>query len=286
VSLKRLLNMAEEATHASLKKTCERHEAHVYSKVRVADVLPIEHSGIAREHYDYALRAHFDFVVSDIDHVPLFAVEFDGPSHDDEDQKARDAKKDWLVQRFELPMLRITARYLGERYRNIDLLTWFVEAWFAKQWFDTEQAANRISYEEVFSPLFMEWLPGFDKQFPLWISAPVIGRVKKLFFDGKVKDFLPHHRTSQGDDGTHYGFAWLFITEDTGVCTELAMRYQNFPIALWETVGELVVFELGKAIRLALDDPSLALTREEIRARMEAFNARGRPFAGHYGDLP
>ena len=63
-------------------------------------MLPIERSGIEREHYDYALRAHFDFVVSDSNHGPLFAVEFDGPSHDDEEQKARDAKKDWLARHF------------------------------------------------------------------------------------------------------------------------------------------------------------------------------------------
>ncbi len=49
--LKKILNLHEEATHLRLKDVCEKHGANIYSKVRLADVLPIEGSGISDAEY-------------------------------------------------------------------------------------------------------------------------------------------------------------------------------------------------------------------------------------------
>jgi hypothetical protein len=53
-------------------------------------VCPVEGSGISTELYSDALEARFDFVVTDENYDPQFAVESDGPSHDAEDTKALD----------------------------------------------------------------------------------------------------------------------------------------------------------------------------------------------------
>ena len=79
--LKRLLNLPESVTDQRLREVCDDFNAKVYAKVRVADVLPIERSGIDNGHYRYALQAHFDFVVTDSADQSLFAVEFDGSGH-------------------------------------------------------------------------------------------------------------------------------------------------------------------------------------------------------------
>lgn len=42
----------------------------------MADVLQIEGSGVSNEEYGYALKAHFDFVVADLDSTAEFLVEF------------------------------------------------------------------------------------------------------------------------------------------------------------------------------------------------------------------
>jgi hypothetical protein len=60
--LKKVLNLHEEAVSQRLRAICDEHGASVYVKVRVADVLPIENSGISHEEYAYALKSHFDFV--------------------------------------------------------------------------------------------------------------------------------------------------------------------------------------------------------------------------------
>jgi hypothetical protein len=124
--LKRLLNHSEEVTNERLRSVCTPHSVSVYAKVRLADVLPIDGSGIDDRAYTFALKSHFDFTVVDNDYTPLFAVEFDGPQHEFEAQLSRDDLKDSLCRRFGLPLLRIDDRFLEPRYMDMDLLSWLV----------------------------------------------------------------------------------------------------------------------------------------------------------------
>ena len=62
--LKKMLNSPERITYARLREVCELHVAEVYAKVRLADVLPIEGSGLSQAFYEFALQAHYDFVVT------------------------------------------------------------------------------------------------------------------------------------------------------------------------------------------------------------------------------
>jgi hypothetical protein len=97
---KRVLNRSEAATRKILSSAAEKNGAEVHAKMRVADVLDIDRSGLDSDLYGYALRAHFDFVVADATDKALFAVEFDGPHHGS-DAKARtnDAKKNAISAR-------------------------------------------------------------------------------------------------------------------------------------------------------------------------------------------
>jgi hypothetical protein len=88
-AMKRILNRPEETTHERLRAVCVGWNARVYAKLRVADVLPVEGSGISDVEFAFALRSHFDFVVTDNDHTPLFAVEFDGPVHEEDAAQRR-----------------------------------------------------------------------------------------------------------------------------------------------------------------------------------------------------
>jgi hypothetical protein len=170
--LKKILNSYEALTDERLQEVCTRNDARVFSKVRLADVFSIERSGISNEEYRFALQAHFDFLVTDTKSQPLFAVEYDGNLHATAEQQARDRVKDLLCERFGLPILRINSDYLWRHYRGMDLLTWFIEVWFAWQWYQEAQAAGEVPWDEVFSPWAIVSIPGNDRQFPLWfISA-------------------------------------------------------------------------------------------------------------------
>ncbi len=54
--LKKILNFSEDGAYVRLKSACERHGASVHTKVRLADVLPIEGSGISKEDYRFENR--------------------------------------------------------------------------------------------------------------------------------------------------------------------------------------------------------------------------------------
>lgn len=62
--LKPLLNLPESETDSRLREVCDDFDARVFAKVRVADVLQIERSGIDDVLYRYALQAHFDFIIT------------------------------------------------------------------------------------------------------------------------------------------------------------------------------------------------------------------------------
>jgi ssDNA-binding Zn-finger/Zn-ribbon topoisomerase 1 len=128
--LKRLFNTSERITHERLCEACARHNAQVFAKVRVADVLPIEGSGLPPELFTFALQSHYDFLVVGSDNVPLFAVEFDGPQHGPGRQAVRDARKNHLSDSFGLPLRRFREEDLRAGADRPDRLSACIEEWF------------------------------------------------------------------------------------------------------------------------------------------------------------
>lgn len=128
--LKKLLNTPERITYGRLCEVCARHGTAVHAKVRLADVLPIERSGLSDALYEFALMAHYDFVVTGRDHTPLFAMEFDGSQHVDARQAGRDGKKDELSKRFRFPLMRVHAQDLCRTDWQLDKVTELIERWF------------------------------------------------------------------------------------------------------------------------------------------------------------
>lgn len=80
--LKNVVNLSEREVEVKLERVAAENGARVYSKVRFADVVTIEQSGLSAEAYRYALQSHLDFVITDDARSPLFAIEFDGGGHD------------------------------------------------------------------------------------------------------------------------------------------------------------------------------------------------------------
>ena len=106
-----LVNSHERATDRLLDDIVTDHGDRVLSKVRLADVIDTEDLE-GRDKY-YALSAHLDWVVIDVDSsVPRFAVELDGRQHaTDPKTRERDRIKDRLCEWARLPLLRITSDY-------------------------------------------------------------------------------------------------------------------------------------------------------------------------------
>jgi len=148
--IKSLLNSYERITNDILEGAVKKWNANVTIKVRVADVLEINNSGISNERYSYALAAHFDFVITNSDYLPLFAVEFDGNYHyTDQDTLRKDIIKDGLVNEFGLPLLRIGANFL-QSLGKFNLLSWLIDEWFFYKSFNQAQVEGLMGYDESY----------------------------------------------------------------------------------------------------------------------------------------
>jgi hypothetical protein len=253
MAVKKILNLHEEVTHRRLGDVCEKYHAVVFPKIRLADVFPIGNSGISHEEYRFALQSHFDFVISDNSHTPLFAVEFDGPAHNAPEQVVRDQLKDHLCERFDFPLLRINARYLPKKYKNLDLLSWFIEVWFFREAFFKAQETGSVPSDEPFDPFFVLTLPGRKERFPLWLSADIRIKIKQLAKSGKCLDFAPSEWIGEDDRGNYYGIIWLRINNEVGVFARSAMKSQRFPIVQSEILSELLVFQLYEELCAVLN---------------------------------
>ena len=247
--LKKILNRPEEDTYQVLLPACGDWGARVYPKVRLADVLPIEGSGIPDDSFSYALKSHFDFLAVDEKNLPLFAIEFDGPLHEEATQAARDSLKDALCDRFELPLLRINSRYLEKKYRDLDLLSWFVQVWFLRKGFYEAQEKGAVPYDEDFDPFMFFSLPGYKQRFPLWISAPSNIAIQKLAKAGKLLSPAPSLIVSRDLRGRYRALGYVFVDRAFAVCCETGMKTQRFDVSESEILSEIVICELYEGIK-------------------------------------
>lgn len=154
-----LVNKYEVATEESLQRSSAKQGARVFAKVRIADALDIERSGLTDEEYSYALKAHFDFVVTASDMQSLFAVEFDGIQHSyDVNTLHRDKLKNTICDKLGIPLLRIDHAYLKRVEQFACVLDWLVEMWFMEQAWNKAYDQGDLSEDADFYPYsIFEW---------------------------------------------------------------------------------------------------------------------------------
>jgi hypothetical protein len=246
-----LLNKYEEITYEKLKTLSVANDAHVFPKVRIADVLPISASGISKELFKFALQAHFDFIICDAHYNPLFAVEFDGPIHTISDlQKIRDTKKNKICEFFDLSLLRINAKYLDKKYRNLDLLTYFVDVWFLNEGFSKAQEDGHIPWDESFDPAFINLCIGGKKSesFPYWLSLDLQNEIKGLHKSRIISDPFASHWIGTDSQGNYRCLAWLEVVNSYFLIAQTGMRQQQFPVDISDLLSQLSVFDLYEKI--------------------------------------
>ncbi|PWN56488.1 hypothetical protein DEH80_06555 [Abyssibacter profundi] len=271
--LKQLLNLPESVTDQRLREICDDFDATVYPKVRVADVLPIEKSGIDNEQYRYALQAHFDFVVADSKAHPLFVVEFDGSSHSEPDAKRRDRLKNALWERFNVPILRINRRYLSDKFSDWDLLRWFATVFFVKRSWDEDVESGRIPPEDsVFDPAFVSVRTksgylGLDLERGAWAE---FGRLSQA---QKIPWHIPNWITARDTEGVLRAIAWMPVSNDEAVVAETAMHPHNLGDWVQFAVRGIVLTHLMKNLTQVLEGKDVARPREEIVGRAREFES-------------
>ena len=199
---KKIINFSEAKTERRLIKVANQNAARVCPKMRIADVLDIDHSGISNERYRYALQAHFDFVVVNAESsLPLFAVEFDGPQHSDPDQAHRDRMKNEICERLGLPLARVGDEHIHKQVRDMDFLTWLTEVFFCSKSFDEAQAEGQVQSDEIFMPELAASIGVSSRLFPLSRAAEARTKFPTWFREGAIENRMPLHLSGYTEDG-------------------------------------------------------------------------------------
>lgn len=214
---RRLTNFSEGKALGILERAFRGTSYVAHPKVRLADVVAAEEGEVlAPGDRDYLLRAHLDFVVCDRSAamMPVFAVEFDGPSHASEVQRVRDIRKNRLTVNAGLPLLRVGSAEIEEHdrlsllgYMMARAVAWKVEApslhaeiesWVEEQVGDTqdEEAVRQLVAPEGFLD------PAYDTsfQFHLRHLFPGVAAVsKRLWSTYRMSSLYDHERLSTCD---------------------------------------------------------------------------------------
>ena len=264
-----LVNGHEVNTDKALERAAAAAGYRIAPKVRVADVLPISGSGLSSADYGYALRSHFDWVVTEgEERNPQFAVEFDGASHSSPAVATRDAMKDRITNHFGFPLLRIDGTFM-RHVRKRPLLEILVEAWSAYQGFLRAQEAGEIAWDEpwMYQALF-EADPETGKLRPaLAIDAAGRGLVRQLFERGVCRSFQPTSLIQFGwGRSIIESFAMVELTDGTFVTGRSKLRSYNFEaIPAWELADDLAIDSLRMNLRLWMDSHDVAVDAEIVK---------------------
>lgn len=269
--LKRILNLPESVTDKRLRDTCAEFGAKVYPKIRVADVFEIEGSGISRELYSYSMRAHFDFLITESDDTPIFAVEFDGPGHDTEDAQRRDKLKNDLCDRFRLQLLRINQKYLSESFSSWDLVSWFCTVWFVKRGWNEAVDEGKIHYEDaIFDPMFVS-VRTKSGTCGLELERHARSEFGRLFQNGSIPDHMPEWIVAKDENNTLRALAWISVSETEGVIVETAMKQQRVGDWAHFAIRGIVLSRLEQALSCVIASQATPIPIREIRTRATNF---------------
>ncbi|MCE2574036.1 DUF2726 domain-containing protein [Komagataeibacter sp. FNDCR2] len=283
IKLKKILNYPEEATYRELQKLSTEYGYNVHVKIRLADVLPIEGSGIDHAHYSFALKSHFDFLICNTEQDPIFAVEFDGPSHKGPVQISRDKKKDALTKHFELPLLRIKTSHLLKKYNKASLLRWIISSWELQREFNAAQERGEIPIDEDFDPI-MVWHSGktLEEVHPHWLALQPRLHIDRLYKEGRLPVRNTCAVTFTDEQGHSRGIEWIDVSPGQVICVESAMREQQFPLYLGDLFREILTVLLHEKLMIFLSTGVGTVAPEAVSARLQEMRSRY-SFSGSFG---
>jgi hypothetical protein len=205
MKLKRVFTTGERATYRIAQEVSVEFGVEAFAKMRIADVLVIDRSGISNEEYSYALKAHFDVLVVQADGgLPVLAVEFDGRGHD----ANNDHLKNRLCDHFGFPLVRIGMEHINNKNFQDTALHFLIRQWFLVDGFMKHFGPDM---EEIYDPVcFITPNASGKPHFPYWYEARWRNRLIKPFkqnahlFGERYRTFYEH--------GTPVGFfSRLFV---------------------------------------------------------------------------
>lgn len=279
---KPVMTRAELAPDRAIRAAANKYGAETLVKVRVADALAVDGSGLPNDIYGYALRAHFDFlVVEGAQRMPQFAVEFDDPSHERPEVAARDQKKDMICRSLGLPLLRIDSTFL-RRAREATIVGWLIEVWFTEQAFYRVQDEGQIPEDEPFM-YFSVLEPAADGRWrSLALDAEARLELARAHAEGLLRSHVPEEIKTPFYERTQaecYAVAQL-DNERYLIGYAKVRGFDRFGVSASELASDLAVADLGVRLRRHREgklEPAGSVQIAGLRKRTAGWNSMGAP---------
>jgi hypothetical protein len=188
--LKPIFNTGEARTFAIAEEVSKATGTRAFAKVRIADVITIQNSGIPDDFYKYALSGHFDVLVYK-EEIPYLAIEFDGSGH----STKNDEKKERLCNLFELPMVRVGPQRINAVAFEDTAIAFFIWQLHCVDAFLEEYGNDPY---EIYDPLFFISVPGRSRTWPFAYRERWLGRLTRRFkesverFEGDLRQSYEH----------------------------------------------------------------------------------------------
>jgi Protein of unknown function (DUF2726) len=232
MNFKPIFNKGERAVFEIAQVTASELGNEVFAKVRVADILPIKFGRISDELYSYALKAHFDFVISH-DNIPTMAIEFDGSGHDPHNDK----KKGQICDKFEFPLVRVTNHHLKSSNFEDNAVSFLMHQLGCVDHFLDKYGNDPY---EPFDPAFYLAVPGKTRSFPFAYSLRWWNRLGKRLknvserFSTSYRDFIGYGMVNLAAFEAAYikdrmqfrSLSGLHITEDRALWGVAELKFQ------------------------------------------------------------
>ena len=183
--------MGEARTFAIAEEVSKATGTRAFAKVRIADVITIENSGISDDLYRYALSAHFDVLVCKDNHLPYLAIEFDGGGH----STRNDEKKETLCDLFGVPMVRVGPQHIDAAVFEDTAIAFFIWQLHCIDAFLVDYANDPY---EVYDPLFFISVSGKSRTWPFAYRERWLSKLTRRFkeaqerFEGDLRNDYEH----------------------------------------------------------------------------------------------
>ncbi|WP_170182526.1 DUF2726 domain-containing protein [Blastococcus colisei] len=260
-----LVNHYEKVTDRLLTSEAADNGDRLLTKVRVADVLNVDH--LTGRLKGYALSAHFDFLMVEAEtSIPRFAVELDGAQHwNDARQRERDRMKDALCEGAGLPLARITSDFTHRRGRW-RVLSYLVDAFYMSEGFYAAQQAGHVPWDEPFmiESVIVQDDDGRSSFYAFDTDA--IDRLWAHYNARRLPTALPDTwTTAVKANGMVQAHAYVAVAENRYLVARVRVRDFRFQgISPGQIASQLVVAEVGDLAERWLSGEAVACDRREL----------------------
>jgi len=277
-----LINEEERNAFTLLEEVLRHHNVRLYTKVRIADALDINNSGLSNEEYSFSLKGHFDFLVEPEGQPVAFGIEFDEDYHDS-DSKAQknDELKNSICEKLGLPLLRIQIDQL-QQVGKFTILGWLIELWFLYEGFTEAQEAGSIPFDEPFDYsafLFSTNSEGKTESYPFDPFQQYRRLFNKLIDSDEAFNCCSIRGSTQ--NGYDETIAAIYLSDGGTIIGRAKCRTFSYPpLCSFELAEELAIRDVYNKYWQYKDDRFKSISHKDADVLLHNYQHQHKSFGG------